>query len=121
MKILMTKSYEAPEYLDDSLLHGLRSLEGVNVVDSPRMWHMYSNSFGPGKIDKKTICAKGFTLFGLLEDNIDRSDIETKIKLGYFDLIIMHSWYLSPYHDLIVEHTPRHRIVWLDGRDERQI
>lgn len=121
MKILMTKSWTDPEYLDDSVLHGLRLLEGNDVIDSPRSWHMYSDSFGEGKVDLSTICARGFTLFGAMDDNVDREDIECKIRLGYFDLIVMHSWYLSPYHELIKEYTPKHKIVWLDGRDERQI
>lgn len=121
MKILMTKSWEAPEYLDDCLLHGLRSLEGDNIIDSPRIWPMYKDSFGDGKKELSSITARGFTLYGQLDDNIDRDDLECKIKLGYFDLIIMHSWYLGQYYDLVTQYTPRHKIVWLDGRDEQQI
>lgn len=122
MKILMTKSWEAPEYLDDGLLHGLRALEGDNIVDSPRMWHMYADSFGPDKRDITSIVGRGYTMYGMLDDsNVDRTDIETKIKLGYFDLILCHSWYLGPYHDTIIKYTPPRKIVWLDGRDERQV
>lgn len=122
MKILMTKSWEAPEYLDDSMLHGMRSLFGPNVVEYPRMWHMYSDSFGPGKIDKSTICARGFTFYGNMEDaEVDRTDLESKIRNQYFDLILMHSWYPSVLTPTIMEFTPKNKIVWLDGRDERNI
>jgi hypothetical protein len=122
MKILMTKSWEQAEYLDDSLLHGLRSLEGDNIIDSPRMWFMYENSFGPNKKDLTSIVGRGYTYYGAMnDDQIDRTDIETKIKLGYFDLILCHSWYVGPYHRTIIDHTPPRKIVWLDGRDERQV
>lgn len=122
MKILMTKSWEAPEYLDDSMLHGLRSLFGDNVIDYPRMWHMYANSFGPGKIDISTICARGFTFYGRMTDeSVDRTDLISKIKNQYFDLIVMHSWYPNDLTPVVIEHVPAQKIVWLDGRDEREI
>ena len=122
MNILMTKSWEAPEYLDDGLLHGLRRLFGDRVVDYPRMWHMYADSFGPGKVDQTTIVGRGYTLYGMMDDStVDRTDIEQKIRNQYFDLIIMHSWYPSLLMNLILETTPVRRIVWIDGRDERQV
>lgn len=122
MKILMTKSWQAPEYLDDSVLHGMRTLFGDQVIEYPRMWHMYADSFGPGKIDITTICARGFTFYGRMQDaTVDRSDLEKKIKTGYFDLILMHSWYPSELTPLVLESVPKKKIVWLDGRDERQI
>jgi hypothetical protein len=122
MNILMNKSWEAPEYLDDGLLHGLRRLFGNSVVDYPRMWHMYADSFGPGKRDLTKVVGRGYTLYATLEDkDIDRSDLEAKIRTGFFDLIIMHSWYPVHNLDFILEHTPRHKIVWIDGRDEREI
>ena len=122
MKILMTKAWQAPEYLDDSVLHGLRSILGHDVVESPRMWHMYSDSFGPGKKDLSSIAARGFTLYGMLDDSsIDRSDIERKIITGYFDLIVSMPWYPSPYLPLILEHTPPSKIAWLDGHDRQEM
>jgi hypothetical protein len=122
MKILMTKSWNEPEYLDDGLLHGLRTIFGSDVVEYPRMWHMYADSFGFGKKDLSSIAARGFTYYGKMEDHtVDRTDLETKIAAGYFDIIIMHSWYPSPLHDIIMSTTPAKKIVWLDGRDETKI
>lgn len=122
MNILMTKSWQQAEYLDDSLLHGLRSLYGNSVIDAPVVWPMYKDSFGPGKRELTSIVGRGYSLYASLEDHdIDRSDIETKIRTGFFDLIIMHSWYLPDNLQHILEHTPSDRIVWLDGRDEREI
>ena len=118
----MTKGWNETEYLYDGVLHGLRSIFGSDVVEYPRMWHMYADSFGFGKIDISTICARGFTYYGRMEDpTVDRTDLENKIVAGYFDIIIMHPWYPSPLHDIIMQHTPKKKIVWLDGRDETQI
>jgi len=122
MKILMTKSWDAPEYLDDGLLHGLRGIFGSDVVEYPRMWHMYADSFGVGKKDITTMTARGFTYYGRMEDyTVDRTDLEQKIRAGYFDLIIMHAWYPSDLWNVIVESTPRKKIAIMDGRDETQI
>jgi hypothetical protein len=122
MKILMTKSWCEPEYLDDAMLHGMRTLFGADVVEYPRMWFMYGDSFGPDKIDKSTICARGFTFYGNMNDQqVDRTDLVNKIKNQFFDLIIMHSWYPSDLTPVVLEHTHKAKIVWLDGRDERQI
>ena len=122
MKILMTKSWNEPEYLDDGLLHGLRSIFGSDVVEYPRMWHMYADSFGFGKKDLSSICARGFTYYGRMEDpTVDRTDLENKIQAGFFDIIIMHPWYPSPLHDIIIKHTPKKKIAWIDGRDETKI
>jgi len=122
MKILMTKSWNEPEYLDDGLLHGLRSIFGSNVVEYPRMWHMYEDSFGFGKKELSSICARGFTYYGRMEDpTVDRTDLENKIQAGFFDIIIMHPWYPSPLHDIIMQYTPKTNIAWIDGRDETKI
>lgn len=122
MRILMTKCLDAPEYLDDGILHGMRARFGADVVDYPRMWWMYANSFGEGKNDLTSITARGFTYYGQLhDDDIDRSDIELKIRYGWFDLIIAHSWYPSPLLHLILEYTPKHKLAWMDGRDETAI
>ena len=118
----MTKSLEAPEYLDDSVLHGLRSILGSNVVEYPRMWHMYADSFGPGKRDISKIVGRGFTMYGMLADHdVDRTDIENKIRTGYFDLVVMMPWYPSPLLGLILEHTPSSKIAWLDGYDRQDM
>lgn len=122
MKILMTKSWEAPEYLDDSVLHGLRSILGPDVVEYPRMWHMYADSFGPNKRDISKIVGRGFTMYGMLDDHdVDRTDIENKIRTGYFDLVVMMPWYPSPLLGLILDHTPSSKIAWLDGYDRKYI
>ena len=118
----MTKSWNAPEYLDDTLFHGLREFFGSDVVDYPRMWHMYGDSFGEGRRDITSIVGRGYTMYGMLEDgDTDRTDIESKIRTKYFDIVIMHPWYPNDLFQLVLENYPADRVVWVDGRDEQQI
>ncbi|MCZ7612751.1 MAG: hypothetical protein M5T52_04195 [Ignavibacteriaceae bacterium] len=63
IKILFfTHAYQ--DYLSDSLLHSLKSLEGVKVYDYPRKNVLYKN----GK-DDYGITGNGMTLYYLLDDD----------------------------------------------------
>jgi len=59
-----------PDFLADSVLHGLRSLLGDTVVDVPKAEQMYQ--YAP----PKSFHGRGFTLYRTLHDSqIDRTDI----------------------------------------------
>ena len=94
MKILLTRAYpNAPnhwigDYLSDGVLHGLRAIMGNDVIDSPPIWYMYKNNFGKDKENLNSMYGKGFTIFGTLtedQNDIDRTDIENKIKSKFFN------------------------------------
>jgi hypothetical protein len=117
MKILYINS-GSPDYLADTLFHGLRKLYGVDVVDCPKMDHMYSNSFPESEM--KT-WGKGFTIFRTLEDiDVDRNHIFKKINDKYFDLIIWGSIHrnLSYFYSAIDSKT---KCIFLDGEDQQQL
>jgi hypothetical protein len=85
MKILFLTTTEA-DYLQDSVLHGLRSLFGKDLVDYSKKNILYKNS----KVND--IYGKGFTLYKILDElEVDRENLESKLKSGYFDLIIFGS------------------------------
>lgn len=132
MKILILRQPESPTggypggltggacYLSDMLLHGLRKKLGDNVVEYERSWWMYHGDFGPGKLDDNI--HKGFTIYRTLDDdsNIDRTDIENKIKNQYYDLIVFgytHYGSRPGSWDLVTEHYPKNKIAWIDGGD----
>src|SRR5689334_11153928 len=74
------------EYTTDSLYHGLKTVLGHDLVDAWEMWHMHEK----GIQYKHQIYGRGFTLYGLLNDVVvDRTNLEEKIKDGYFDKIIL--------------------------------
>jgi hypothetical protein len=109
-------------YLTDMLFHGLRNQFGNDVVDYDRSWWMYSGDFGPGKFDPKIYCPRGFTIYRTLGDdaNVDRTDIETKIKNQYFDLVIFgytHYGLRPGSWDLVTAHYPKNKIAYIDGGD----
>ena len=121
MKILFISPTNIPEYQCDAVFHGLRSLFGNNVVDVNKITYMY-NSFP--EEEKTKLYGKGFTLYGLLDDdgNIDRSDLESKIKNQYFDLIIYGSIQrCQDYFPLVLESYSSEQIIFIDGEDKPTI
>lgn len=133
MKILILRQPQVPAgypggiaggacYLTDMLFHGLKNKFGDEVVDYERSWWMYSGDFGPGKFDPEIYCPRGFTIYRTLGDDseVDRSDIESKIKNRYYDLIIFgYTQYgLRPKSwELVTEYYPKNKIAWIDGGD----
>ena len=92
MKILYIASNKREDFMADTIFHGLRSLFGSDVIDLHHLWHMSNN------VDKTSLLhrfhGRGFTLSGTLDDiEIDRSDIDNKIKNKYFDLIVYGAIY----------------------------
>ena len=69
MRILYISGAEGPDYVCDMLFHGLRRLLGADVVDVNRLWYMYAHEFGEGRHDKSQLYGRGFTLYGLLDDD----------------------------------------------------
>jgi len=128
MKILYGRSTDlGQDYLSDTILHGLKSLANVETIDEPRQWYMYANEFGPSKRNLKEIYGRGFTIYGTLQDhhdNVDRSNVEEKIRAKYYDLIIfsrVDSGHMSPYLQLVFDHYPSNKIIFLDGEDGTNI
>lgn len=112
------------DYLSDSVLHGLKSLLGSNVVDSPRVWSMYKSEFETGKHNYSECYGRGFTVCGNLDETneSDNSDIETKIKSDYFDLVILGCIDMGSQHmRTILQFVPREKLIILDGHDITQI
>ena len=88
MKILFLNA-GISNYLVDGLFYGLRSIEGVTVVDAPRIDVMY-NDATPSLLKKNG--NRGVTLYGLLDKE---SDLVRELRYGWrmgldaFDLIII--------------------------------
>ena len=109
-------------YLTDMLLHGLRNKFGNDVVEYERSWWMYHGDFGPGKFDPEVYCPRGFTIYRTLDDDsgVDRTDIESKIKNQYYDLVVFgytHYGLRPGSWDLVTKHYPKNKIAWIDGGD----
>lgn len=133
MKILILRQPQFPAgypggiaggacYLTDMLFHGLRKKFDNEVVEFERSWWMYEDDFGPNKLDPSIYCPRGFTIYRTLssDNNVDRTDIENKIKTKYFDYIIFgytHYGLRPGSWELVSKYYPKNKIAYIDGGD----
>ncbi|MBT6050726.1 MAG: hypothetical protein HOG49_28320 [Candidatus Scalindua sp.] len=80
--LFLTHSY--PNYTQDFLLHGLLKLLGDKVVDYPKNECLYS---GLQNVKAPEIYRKPFW-FPSDNGEINRDDIESRLKNNYFDYVI---------------------------------
>jgi len=108
------------DYQNDLVFYGLRELFGDDVVDSTQILPLYKEY--EGKIHPRYLWG-GMTSFWLIgENNIDRSNIEEKIKDKYYDLIIYGSIKrCKNYYNLISKTYPPEKIILIDGNDESEL
>lgn len=108
------------DYQNDLLFYGLRELFGDDVVDSTQIPTLYKEY--KDKIDKKHLWG-GMTSFWLIgENNIDRTDIEQKIKDRYYDYIIYGAIKrCKDYYDLVSKVYPNDKVILVDGNDESEL
>ena len=117
------------DYMHDIVLHGLREIYGNSVIDYPGVWYMYRDEVKKRNYDISNLWGKGFTLYNLLSNyqQIDRTDIENKIKTNYFDFIIFGSIDFEKLDniseklllDLFFDKTInfKSKIIFVDGSD----
>jgi len=105
-------------YMHDIVLHGLREIYGNSVIDYPGVWYMYRDEVKRRNYDISNLWGKGFTLYNLLSNyqQIDRTDIENKIKTNYFDFIIFGSIDKAQlFFDKSI--NSKSKIIFVDGND----
>lgn len=106
------------DFLSDGLLHGLRILLGEDVVDFPRIDHLYTDH--PPEW-RSRLHGHGFTLAGLLDDvPIDRNRCLFRAVDGEFDLVVFSDIWRT--FGLWTEWAPRlsaagRRMAAIDGSD----
>lgn len=108
------------DYQNDLVFYGLRELFGDDVVDSTQIPTLYKeNEF---KIDKRYLWG-GMTSFWLIGDNnIDRTDIEQKIKDRYYDYVIYGAIKrCKNYWSLVSSYYPPNKVILIDGNDEPEL
>jgi len=108
------------DYLNDLTFYGLRELFGDNVVDSTQIISLYKEY--ENKINPRHLWG-GMTSFWLIDsNNIDRSNIEEKIKDKYYDLIIYGSIRrCQDYYDIVSKIYSNDKVILLDGDDEQEL
>lgn len=120
MDILRASGGFLNDYQNDLVFYGLRELYGDDVVDSTQILTLYKEH--EGKIPPQHMWG-GMTAFWLIgENNIDRTNIEDKIKDRYYDYIIYGAIKrCKDYYDLVSKVYPNDKVVLIDGNDESEL
>ncbi len=128
MKILFIthvneKNLVPNDIINDCVLHGLKEVYGnTNVVDYPGSWHMYKDEVDKRNFSYSNFWGNGFTYYDNLKnyENVDREDIERKVKNSFFDYIIYGSITRSQlYFDLAI--NSKSKIILIDGEDHTNL
>lgn len=113
------------DYLADGLLHGLRQLPGVEVVDYPRKECMYEGGRQCKVAPEFGVRGGGFSLYGLLTEpqgGIDRSFIWQRLAAGWFNAVLIgnvwRQWgFLLQWRELFAAQP----LLLLDGDDDQRL
>jgi hypothetical protein len=106
--------------LNDATFYGLRELYGNKVVDSTKILPLYAEY--KDQVPSNNLWDK-MTLIWLIDnDDIDRSNIEQKIKERYYDIIIYGTVKrCKDYYNLVTQYYPDNKIICIDGNDESEL
>jgi hypothetical protein len=109
------------DYLNDLLFYGFTELDGIEIVDSTPIIHLYKET--ESLIPSKHLWGKGFSSSYLIDkDTFDRTNIEEKIKDKYFDLIIYGAAKRClDHYDLVSSIYPPNKVILIDGDDSTDI
>lgn len=111
------------DYLADSVLHGLISLDSHEVVDYPKKELLYQGSVTAS--NRNQIYGNGFTLYGLLPNRtVNRSLIWKRLEEGYFDCVFVGNVWrqfglLTQVFKLI--QANKTKLALLDGDDDTRL
>ena len=117
-KILYLSLDPFPDYLRCLMLIGFKDLYGAQVVDYPKLAHVYTTC----PYDKNLLYGKGISYSGFLPDlAVDRSNILQRIQAKEFDLIVYGSIHRGvPFYEIVKNLYEPSKIVYLCGEDEHQ-
>lgn len=110
-------STNIPDYVCDSLLHGLRQVMGNDCVDVQRSESLYKPL--PQSIIEK-LGNNGFFIYGLLEDNDELKgrrffwERDADLYDGFIIPDIWNQWYLLWY---LLKKYPKKKFAVIDGHD----
>lgn len=119
-KILMLNFHTA-DYLNIGILHGMKSINNIEVIDFPQNEIIIKNN---AEFYKTQIRGNAFTLFFLLKDTVsDRFHLTfDKLKNNFFDFIIFGD--IKNHFGIYLELYPylkNNKTIFLDGSDAPSI
>ena len=113
-KILFLSPNTSPDYMRCLTLIGLKELYKNEVVDFPKIGHIYT-SYG----DVKGLYGRGISYTKIVPDlPVNRKDIEQRIIDKEFDLIVYGSVHRGlPYLELVQRVYEPEKVVYICGED----
>lgn len=118
MKILHINNFNYPDYQNDMIYHGGKSIMSDDYESSSPAFYMHQDYPNISQL-----YGRGFTIFGKLPPVINKNN-ETiyKIENRYYDYIIYGSIFRdSSYFDLVSKHYDKNKIIFIDGEDHTGI
>jgi hypothetical protein len=114
-KILFLCQNDTVDYLKTSILIGLKEITSENIIDFPKMHHIYKSFTG----NPKDLYGKGFSYTKIVADiPVDRTNIENRIKNKEFEYIIYsYVHHGCMFYETVKKYYPPEKIVYLDGED----
>ena len=112
------------DYLSDGVLHGLKGLENLHIVDYPKKHCLYKQTSNAEQ--DFSVRGGGFTLYGLINDDSlfpeSRQLIQQKLEQEWFDLVIVSNiwrqWGLLVQWEHLLKKGCK--IAILDGDDDER-
>lgn len=116
-RILFLSGETKPDYLRCLILHGLKSILGIDVVDEPCIDHLYDD-FPEEKC--KDLYGKGFSYSRRLSKSLKIEFNINDLKNKKFDYVIYGSTHRGlPYWDLVNQSYSKDKIILLCGEDKK--
>ena len=113
------------DYLADGVLHGLRQLPHLEVLDWPRKDCLYEGGRACRVAPQFAVRGGGFSLYGLLQEppgGIDRSQIWRRLEGGWFEAVVLSNvwrqWGLLLQWRELLARLP---LLLLDGDDDERL
>ena len=111
------------DYLADGILHGLRQIDSISIIDYPKKECLYKDN---ASCSKFSVRGGGFTLYGLLNDyqsnEQERIHIQQKLEKSYFDLVVLSNiwrqWGLLLQWEKLLKKNCK--LAILDGDDDER-
>eukprot|EP00759_Apiculatamorpha_spiralis_P014598 PhF_6_TR21182/c0_g2_i1/m.30534 len=127
--LIWTTHPDHPGYLASTFLHGLKSIDGIDVTDLPRQSSIYADP----TCDGSKYWGKGYFIFCRVpvernEAERDRANIEAKIAARHYDVVVYHfpnEYFLNQtnplqrylFWDLVHKHYSVDRILLMNDHD----
>ena len=119
---ILVMGVNSPDYLQDDIYHGLKTLDDVNVESNVSLSYLYDDYDG----DITKLYGRGMSYARNIPSRkrhvVSSYEIYGKLAAHYYDGVIFLSWRRRrDMYDHIALVMPKHRIALIDGEDDTDL